>query len=80
MFPRKKIKQPPILNYPHNFQVGDLIKPKYPIQNSNIKDELAIILTLKWVQGHITAELLLQTTGNVQVMTLPRLVLCYEKA
>lgn len=80
MFPKKKIKQPPTLNYPHNFQIGDLIKPKYPIQNSNIKDELAIILSLGWQSGHITAELLLQTTGNVQVMTLPRLVLCYEKA
>ena len=80
MFPKKNIKQPPILNYPHNFQIGDLIKPKYPIQNSNIKDELAIILSLGWKSGHITAELLLQTTSVIQVMTLPRLVLCYEKA
>lgn len=80
MFQRKKIKKPPILNYPHKFSPGDLLKPKYPIQNPYIKDELAVILSVFWKDGHQCAEIILQDSSTTQVITLPRLILCYEKA
>jgi hypothetical protein len=80
MFPRKKTKKPPDFKYPHKFKVGDLVKPKYPIQNYHIQDELAVILKLHKVEGQDMVEILLQSTGSVVVMMLPRLLLHYEKA
>lgn len=82
MWPHKRKRKKLDFNYPHKFNVGDLVTPQLPIQTGifYVKNEMGTITKLyRNKDGKDMVEILLQTSSSVVTMSLARFLHCYEK-
>lgn len=80
MFPRKTIKKPPELRYPHKFKEGDLIVPKKNASMGKVDgNSLAVIVSFEENKGVQSVQIMFQNTGRVATYNIATLVMLFEK-